>query len=477
VNNRLEAEARSLAVRQAIKDHAASGGKRMSIVSAAPGSGKSTALLQVADQLLSMDGIQRVIIAAQTNNQANALGIKFAEKFGAERVYRFASTLIKKPADYTGHWKHSVKDIQDKTDCVVIATAAKWGQAIASTPDFSGDYLLVDEAFQMPYSTYVQISCLSENFILIGDEGQIPPVVPIDASRWDSSNYPPHWPAPVTLDATMKTHGDKFLREGLEYCWRLPHGSVNYIKPFYARLGVDVKAVPAPEDRTLEFKNPLSSSNPSIIEALTKMADGSPVLVTVPDDVAGVPLDADQSVANAVKETLRTLIQSQSVYSKLEDPSQKQIGTLKLSDIAICSSKRAMNALIENSIQEVLAEAPESVIDQELKSTPNMGLRVDTPERLQGLEFKVFFAVHPLSNAEKPSSFDLETGRLCVMASRHEIGLIFFSREHILNTLDLELPNANQAPGLDDVTGLGHRLHRGFISMLKENNRVVRVTN
>lgn len=477
MNNRVEAEARSLDIRKAIKDHAASGGKRMSIVSAAPGSGKSTALLQIADQLLAMDGIQRVIIAAQTNNQANALGVKFAEKFGAERVYRFASTLIKKPVEFTGHWKNSVRDIEEKTDCVVIATAAKWGQAIDGAPNFSGDYLLVDEAFQMPYSTYVQISCLSENFILIGDEGQIPPVVPIDASRWDSSDFPPHWPAPVTLDITMKTHGDKFLRQGLEYCWRLPHDSIDYIKPFYTRLGVDVKPVPAPEDRKLEFTHELHSSDPAIEEALRKMADGAPVLVTVPDDVAGVPLDADQAVANAVKETLRTLIQSQSVYSKLENPSAKEVGTLKLSDIAICSSKRAMNALIENSIQEVLAEAPESVIDQELKSTPNMGLRVDTPERLQGLEFKVFLSVHPLSNAEKPSSFDLETGRLCVMASRHEIGLIFFSREHILHTLDLELPNANQAPGLDDVTGLGHRLHRGFIEMLKANNRVVRITN
>ena len=477
MNNTLEAEARSLAVREALKNHAASGGKRMSIVSAAPGSGKSTALLQIADQLLAMDGIQRVIIAAQTNNQANALGVKFAEKFGAERVYRFASSLIKKPVEFTGHWKHSVKDIQDKTDCVVIATAAKWGQAIATVPEFGGDYLLVDEAFQMPYSTYVQISCLSENFILIGDEGQIPPVVPIDASRWDSSDFPPHWPAPVTLGVTMKTHGDKFLRQGLEYCWRLPHGSIDYIKPFYTRLDVDVKAVPAPEDRTLEFTQELHSSNPAVIEALQKMSDGSPVLVTVPDDLAGVPLDADQSVANAIKETLRTLIRSQSVYSKLEDPEDQQIGTLKLSDIAICSTKRAMNALIENSIQDVLAEAPESVLDQKLKSTPNMGLRVDTPERLQGLEFKVFLSVHPLSNAEKPSAFDLETGRLCVMASRHEIGLIFFSREHILQTLDVELPSANQAPGLDDVTGLGHRLHRGFISMLKENDRVVRITN
>jgi hypothetical protein len=66
-----------------------------------------------------------------------------------------------------------------------------------------------------------------------------------------------------------------------------------------------------------------------------------------------------------------------------------------------------MNALIENAIQEVLSEASPEQINETQKDLPNKGLRVDTPERLQGLEFKIFFAVHPLSTAQHPSSFDL----------------------------------------------------------------------
>ena len=37
--------------------------------------------------------------------------------------------------------------------------------------------------------------------------------------------------------------------------------------------------------------------------------------------------------------------------------------------------------------------------------------------------------VHPLSGVVTPSDFDLETGRLCVMASRHKAGLIVLTRD------------------------------------------------
>jgi len=463
----------SQATRDRVANHAAESRQRVAVISAAPGSGKSTALLSIAQRLLQLEGVQRVAIAAQTNNQANDLGIKYAEKFGAERVYRFASTLTKKPDAYNGHWKTSVKDIQEKTDCVIIATAAKWGQAVAGAPEFQVDYVLVDEAFQMPWSTFMQVSCLATNFILIGDEGQIPPVVPVDANRWQTSEYPPHWPAPLTLQKRSEFFGSNYLREELEYCWRLPQPSVKYIQPFYNRLGVEVKAVPSAADRVLKFGQPVNSSSPEINKALHMIADGAPVLITMPDTLDGAPIDADQGLAAQVKEALRALFQASPEFEMLDSkPTLKR--KLLVSDVAICSSKRAMNALIENSIQEVLAELPDDFFSDEFRNQPNFGLKVDTPERLQGLEFKVFFAIHPLTTALKPTEFDLETGRLCVMASRHQIGLLMFSREHVLTTLDLELPDAHQAPGRPDNTGIGHSHHREFISMLLTDNRVIK---
>jgi hypothetical protein len=102
-------------------------------------------------------------------------------------------------------------------------------------------------------------------------------------------------------------------------------------------------------------------------------------------------------------------------------------------------------------------------------------VRVDTPERWQGLERKVMVAVHPLSSVIHPSAFDLETGRLCVMASRHRSGLIVVTRDHIPLTLETHIPAAEQAVGRPDVTGRGHQQHLGFWEQLHRDKRIVRI--
>ncbi|MEV7907613.1 hypothetical protein AB0P04_38960, partial [Streptomyces anulatus] len=99
-------------------------------------------------------------------------------------------------------------------------------------------------------------------------------------------------------------------------------------------------------------------------------------------------------------------------------------------------------------------------------------LRVDTPERWQGLERPVMVAVHPLSGVTDPSAFDLETGRLCVMASRHEAAFVMLTRDHVGTTLANYVPSAGQAPGRPDVVGRGHDAHLRFWQALVEQNRV-----
>ena len=476
MNNVQVAQLTNQATRQAVRDFISSSPERIVVVSAAPGAGKSTALLQLAHDLLELPGVQRVAIAAQTNNQADDLGIKYADTYDAGKVHRFASSLTKKPDAYKGSWVTATKDIEEKKDCVLIATAAKWGQAVANSPDFGVDYVLVDEAFQMTWSTFMQVSCLGPNFILIGDAGQIPPVVPVDSSRWDTSKFPPHWPAPETVRSISGLLGDsKFLEGKLEYCWRLPAPSIQYIEPFYNRFNLEVKAVAGENDRTLTLAGELDSAS-THKKSLELFCQGEPVLITIADEENGDPIDADVKIANQIRDFLRALLAAKPSYEMKDGkPEGQSARDILLSDIAICSTKRAMNALIENTIQEVLLEHKAGRVHKDFETTPNFGLKIDTPERLQGLEFKLFLAVHPLSTARKPNTFDLETGRLCVMASRHQIGLAIFSREHILHTLEMELPNSTQAPGLADTAGLGHRLHKEFIDSLAANGRVIKL--
>jgi len=81
--------------------------------------------------------------------------------------------------------------------------------------------------------------------------------------------------------------------------------------------------------------------------------------------------------------------------------------------------------------------------------------------------------VHPLSGVVTPSDFDLETGRLCVMASRHQAGLIILTRDHLSETLEDFLPRAEQAVGRPDVAGRGHDRNLRFWRELEKTNRIV----
>jgi hypothetical protein len=101
------------------------------------------------------------------------------------------------------------------------------------------------------------------------------------------------------------------------------------------------------------------------------------------------------------------------------------------------------------------------------------GVAIDTPERWQGLERKVMVIVHPLSGVLQPSEFDLATGRLCVMASRHQISLIVVTRDHLMHTLETHLPVAGQPVGRPDAAGAGHAQNLSFWNSLQTQDRVL----
>jgi hypothetical protein len=131
---------------------------------------------------------------------------------------------------------------------------------------------------------------------------------------------------------------------------------------------------------------------------------------------------------------------------------------LRPEDIGICSTHRVMN----------------SELDLSLPRSLRTKVVVDTPERWQGLERPLMIFVHPLSGMVKPSSFDLETGRLCVMASRHTAGAVILTRDHVTETLEGYIPSATQALGRPDVSGRGLFDNLSFWSRLRESGRVLK---
>ncbi len=48
----------------------------------------------------------------------------------------------------------------------------------------------------MAWADFMLLGQVAPRFVLIGDPGQIPPVVSVDASRWETAPRAPHRPAP-----------------------------------------------------------------------------------------------------------------------------------------------------------------------------------------------------------------------------------------------------------------------------------------
>lgn len=412
-------------------------GGRLAVVKAPPGSGKTHLLITVLQSLIAAG--KRVAVATQTNAQADDVCRRVFQRDESISVTRFVSQTHPFPDGWPVDigWVSKSGDLPHGAG-VVVSTTAKWSLTNIAAPF---DVLAVDEAWQMAWADLMQCATVSERFLLIGDPGQIPPVVTIDVRRWETSPRAPHLAAPNVVLADKSLQATTLVRS-LPACRRLPHESVAFVKPFY---DFDFDAYTEPQTRGVD----VPTGHP-----LQKLADGRPLAVTVPTPAEGPPLEVDHGVAQAAATLVESLLETDARVRVFGDP--RRVDAV---DIGISSSHRAMNSAIETALKGRW-----------------QGVRVDTPERWQGLERPIMIAIHPLSGVTAPSPFDLETGRLCVMASRHQAALIVLTRDHIGRTLADLVPAAEQAPGRPDLVGRGHDAHVRFWDALATQDRLVEFT-
>jgi hypothetical protein len=319
---------------------------------------------------------------------------------------------------------------------VTVATTAKWSLTDVNE---SYDLLAIDEAWQMGWADLMQCATVSGRFLMIGDPGQIPPVVTIDVRRWDTSPRAPHTAAPEVVLGEEAFEPIRFVGS-LPACRRLPNESVDFIKPFY---DFDFEAYVPAGDRGVGLPGADSWSD--------ALVAGRPLALTIPTPDHGPPMEVDAEIAGAASRVVRDLLDPGATVR-----GARKARPLTAGDIGVTSSHRVMNAALASALGSLAND-----------------VRVDTPERWQGLERAVMIAVHPLSGVTDPSAFDLETGRLCVMASRHQAGLILLARDHVGETLRNFVPSAGQAPGRPDVVGRGHDAHLRFWNQLEAAGSVV----
>lgn len=419
-------------------------GDGLCIIKAPPGSGKTYTLMHAVAH--SFNRGERVAVATQTNSQADDICRRLVRDNPGLDVWRFAATGSNAPTDLERgvHWVTDKHDLPAEP-CCVVGTTAKW--SLVQLND-RYDVLFVDEAWQMAWADFMLLQQVAPRFVLIGDPGQIPPVVTIPTHRWETSPRAPHLPAPQLLleDGLI----DK-LSLDLPSCRRLPADSVELVRPFYD-FAFDAWA--GPGERFVRLIR--TKKREPVDDAIDLLDTGSAAIATLPTPAGGPALEEDLEVA-ALAATCAERLLERGARACANDDGKVQ--KLRPCDIGISATHRAMNSAILRALPAGLRKH-------------DLGIRVDTPERWQGLERKLMIVVHPLSGVVRPSSFDLETGRLCVMASRHRSGMIVVARDHVLETLETHIPSAEQALGRPDITGRGHSQNLRFWTAMSANRRI-----
>ena len=321
-----------------------------------------------------------------------------------------------------------------------MGTAAKWGLVKLAS---SFDLVFVEEAWQLKWADFMLLDQVAGRFVLIGDPGQIPPVVAVDPARWETSDRPPHRSAPEVILGDSRIPA--FRRE-LPATRRLPDDTTRLVQRFY---DFDFGSWALPGERSVAAGG---SSRTAVDKAIDLLRKSTAVGLTLPTPAGGPPIERDDELAQVCVELARRLLAREarcSIDGKWEP--------LKARDIGLCATHHSMNAALELHLPKALREH----------------IVVETAERWQGLERKLMIVVHPLSGVTEPSDFDLETGRLCVMASRHRAGLLVVTRDHLGATLDAYMPAAEQAPGRPDVVGKGHLRNLEFWREMEKSGTVV----
>lgn len=370
-----------------------------------PGAGKSTLVVRAALELAEAG--RPLMVIAQTNAQVDDLVLRLAEKNPELPVGRLHSSdpdPYDKALDDLVNVRKSTKAGDLAPLPVVISTAAKWAHVKDIDP---WQHAIVDEAYQMRSDALLAVAGLFERALFVGDPGQLDPFAIVGAEQWAGLSYDPSASAVTTLLA----HNPELPQHRLPVSWRLPASAAPLVSgAFYPytpfRSGTDHG------DRSLGFTVASDGSGPDRV--IDEAAGSGWGLLELP---AGHTPRTDPEAVRALAQVVRRLLDRGGVTLSERGPDPSP---LTADRIAVGTAHRDQAAAVRSALAEL------GVTD----------VTVDTANRLQGREFDVTVVLHPLSGRPDATAFHLETGRLCVLASRHRHACIVVCRAGVPDLLD-----------------------------------------
>ncbi|MFJ3942727.1 AAA family ATPase [Streptomyces griseoaurantiacus] len=381
------------------------GGHRGVVVDSPPGAGKSTLVVRAALELAAAG--RPLMVIAQTNAQVDDLVVRLAEKNPDAAVGRLHSNdadPYDKALDELPGVRKSAKAGDLAGMDIVLSTAAKWAHVKGVEP---WRHAIVDEAYQMRSDALLAVAGLFERALFVGDPGQLDPFAIVGAEQWAGLSYDPS----ASAVSTLLAHNPELPQHRLPVSWRLPASAAPLVsEAFYPYT--PFRSGTGPGDRRLAFGVPSDGSGPDAV--IDEAAHAGWGLLELP--ARHTPRTDPEAVA-ALAKVVRRLLDREgaSVSERAAQPVP-----LTADRIAVGTAHRDQAAAVRAALAEL------GVTD----------VTVDTANRLQGREFDVTVVLHPLSGRPGATAFHLETGRLCVLASRHRHACIVVSRAGVPDLLD-----------------------------------------
>jgi hypothetical protein len=368
------------------------------VVDSPPGAGKSTLVVRAAAHIAATG--EPLMIVAQTNEQVDDLVVRITDKHPRLSVGRLSASGYAPPPrmlELPGvRFGTRIQDLGDPD--IVIATADKW----AWIGDRVWPWAIVDEAYQMRSDKLLRIAGLFERALFVGDPGQLDPFSIVDGDRWSGLSWDPLQSAVSVL----LRHNPDLPVHRLPVSWRLPASAAPVVShAFYPFTGF--RSGTGPGDRRLE----LATGGMGTVHdrALEEAARSGWALLELPNRHT---VRTDGEAVRAVALLARRLLQRGAVAS-----SEQGERPVTADRIAVGAAHRDQVAAIR------AAGLPPEIT-------------VDTANRLQGREYDVTIVLHPLSGRRDATAFHLESGRLCVLASRHRHACVVVARAGIAELLD-----------------------------------------
>lgn len=331
-------------------------GQRITQIDSPPGAGKTRTIVTIAAHLSQRSGLT-VVIGTPTRAQAFATAARLCEQMPAEKVVLAMNRVL---AGEAAEGVQVVPSARPEPGSVQVRTLASC-QRKGAAPKC--DVFIIDEAYQATYAAASVAASYAEQVLLVGDPGQIGPVVTADTSAWEQNRIAPHRRAPESF-----AHIGRPLLMNLDATWRLGQRTAEAIAPMYP-----FEFHSARPDRHIEGVRE--------IEALLVPSADTPydpiVLAQVAEQAAAL------SQATLVEGDVRT--------------------ALRPEDVAVVVSHNAQVSGVHGQLHVLGVE----------------GVEVGTADRLQGGEWHAVVALDPFIGHEGLSPHAVSPGRLCVMASRH----------------------------------------------------------